>query len=88
MKPLYINQKGNLRPTKNDCPLWDIDKIMLELNAKDLPESIVLNGFEKIENIRIIIDNNEGIARHNNGNRTFDMYYKRLVKLNELINKI
>lgn len=76
-----------MAPKKLDCELWDIDKIMLELNAKDLPESIVLNGFEKIENLVKFMRCNEEIARHNNGNKTFRPYYDRLVKLNDYLDK-
>lgn len=85
MKPIYINQKTNSRHTKLDCKLWDIEKVMIELNAKILPENLQLSRFEMIKNVRKFIDSSADMARHNNGNIWFKSYFERLQKVNEIL---
>lgn len=84
MKPLYINQKTNSRQIKLNCELWDIEKLIIELNAKILPENLQLSRFEVIKNVRKFIDSNADMARHNNGNTWFKPYFERLQKVNEM----
>lgn len=85
MKPLYINQKTNSRHIKLDCKLWDIEKVMIELNAKILPENLQLSRFEMIKNVRKFIDINADMARYNNGNTWFKPYFERLQKVNDIL---
>lgn len=88
MKPLHIKTNTVSRSKITNCELWDVDKIVAELNVKKLPISLVVNGFEKIVNLRIFIDTNAEIAKHNNSNHNFKIYYDRLVKLNDLLSEI
>lgn len=84
MKPLYINQKSRSLLINRQCELWDIDKLESELNAKKLPESLRLSNFEMIDNMSKYIVKQISIVRNNNGNLTFQPYWERLQKVNEM----
>lgn len=63
---------------------WDIDE--LEAFFKDVPDQqIRLSSFEVIQSTKTFVQSHIDIIKHNNGNKTFEPYYNRLLNLKQLL---
>lgn len=65
----------------------DSDIIDLETFFKgvDLPKHVKLDGCVTIVYVEKFIDSHLSVIRTNKGNKTFKIYYDRLIKLKELL---
>lgn len=63
---------------------WDVDE--LEEFFKDVPDQqIRLSSFEVIQSTKTFVQSHIDIIKHNNGNKTFEPYYNRLLNLKQLL---
>ncbi len=50
-------------------------------NEQELPETLKLNGWITIPDLKKCVNNNIEVLKHNSGKRAFMPYYKQLIEI-------